>query len=52
MRRAIREFGEKLRGKDAGLFYFAGPGVQVRGRNYLLPTLVQATRSGEVVPMQ
>ena len=28
MRRAIREFGEKLRGKDAGLFYFAGHGVQ------------------------
>jgi uncharacterized caspase-like protein len=37
MRRAIREFGEKLRGKDAGLFYFAGHGVQVRGRNYLVP---------------
>lgn len=37
MRRAAREFGEKLRGKDAGLFYFAGHGVQVRGRNYLVP---------------
>jgi len=37
MRRATREFGEKLRGKDAGLFYFAGHGVQVRGRNYLVP---------------
>ncbi|PWB63408.1 MAG: peptidase C14, partial [Betaproteobacteria bacterium] len=33
MRRAIREFGEKLRGKEAGLFYFAGHGVQVNGRN-------------------
>ena len=37
MRRAIREFGEKLRGKGAGLFYFAGHGVQVNGRNYLIP---------------
>ena len=37
MRRAIREFGEKLRGRDAGLFYFAGHGVQVKGRNYLVP---------------
>jgi uncharacterized caspase-like protein len=37
MRRAIREFGEKLRGRDAGLFYFAGHGVQVRGRNFLVP---------------
>jgi uncharacterized caspase-like protein len=37
MRRAIREFGEKLRGKGAGLFYFAGHGVQVNGRNFLIP---------------
>src|SRR5512139_1222232 len=37
MRGAIREFGEKLRGKGAGLFYFAGHGVQVNGRNFLIP---------------
>ena len=37
MRRAIREFGEKLRGKGAGLFYFAGHVVQVNGRNFLIP---------------
>jgi uncharacterized caspase-like protein len=37
MRRAIREFGERLRGKGAGLFYFAGHGVQVNGRNFLIP---------------
>ena len=40
MRRAIRDFGRKLRaaGKDAvGLFYFAGHGVQSQGDNYLVP---------------
>jgi hypothetical protein len=35
---AIRDFGRKLRDKrGAGLFYFAGHGMQVAGENYLLP---------------
>ena len=34
---AIRDFGRSAAGADAALFYFAGHGVQVRGRNYLLP---------------
>ena len=39
MKRAMLEFGRSLRtGVDAGLFYYAGHGVQVRGENYLLPT--------------
>jgi hypothetical protein len=33
----IDEFGEKLKGADVGLFYFAGHGVQVKGLNYLVP---------------
>jgi uncharacterized caspase-like protein len=37
MRRAIRDFGERLRQNGAGLFYYAGHGVQVRGRNFLVP---------------
>ncbi len=40
MKRAINRFGDELEkmGKDAvGLFYYAGHGVQVAGRNYLLP---------------
>ena len=46
LRRAIRAFGEKLRtGGGVGLFYFAGHGVQVRGRNYLIP--VGATIASE-----
>lgn len=38
MRRLIREFGEKLEAaKGVGLFFYAGHGVEVRGRNFLVP---------------
>jgi uncharacterized caspase-like protein len=37
MKRAIREFGSKIRGGGVGLFYYAGHGVQVKGVNYLIP---------------
>ncbi len=37
MKRAIDEFGAKLQGKDVGLFFYAGHGVQVNGANYLIP---------------
>jgi len=34
---AIRQFGNKLYKGGIGLFYYAGHGVQVKGRNYLVP---------------
>jgi PQQ-dependent catabolism-associated CXXCW motif protein len=34
---AINAFGQELRNGGVGLFYFAGHGVQSRGRNYLVP---------------
>lgn len=38
MKQLIREFGQRLRtGGGVGLFYFAGHGVQAKGRNYLIP---------------
>jgi Tfp pilus assembly protein PilF len=37
MEETIREFGKQLRSGGVGLFYFAGHGLQVKGRNYLLP---------------
>ena len=37
MKLAIRSFGRKLRSGGVGLFYFAGHGAQVRGKNYLIP---------------
>jgi WD40 repeat protein len=46
---AIRAFGDQLRGGGAGLFYFAGHGVQIGGRNYLIPVGSKIEREDEVV---
>ncbi len=35
--RALGEFRRLLKADGVGLFYYAGHGLQVRGRNYLLP---------------
>ncbi len=37
MEESIRYFGKKLRSGGVGLFYFAGHGLQINGRNYLIP---------------
>ena len=37
MTRAISQFGRTLLTGSVGLFYFAGHGVQVRGKNFLIP---------------
>ena len=37
MKRAIDNFGERLRGYDVGLFYYAGHGIQYKGQNYIIP---------------
>lgn len=46
LERRIGEFADALAGADAGLFYYAGHGVQVDGRNYILP--VDARLDGAV----
>lgn len=38
IKEAIDVFGIKLKGQDVGLFFYAGHGLQVKGRNYLVPT--------------
>ena len=48
MHRAIREFGKKLSSAEIGLFYYAGHGVQVGGRNYLVPTDADIREEDEV----
>jgi hypothetical protein len=45
MNRAIAQFGEKLNANTIALFYYAGHGMQVRGKNYLIP--VDAAISAE-----
>ena len=51
MKRAIQEFGTRLEkgGAEAiGLFYYAGHGVQLNGRNYLIPTSARIEREADV----
>jgi uncharacterized caspase-like protein len=51
MKRAIREFGQKLREtgpQGVGLFYYAGHGVQVDGENFLLPIGAEIEAEGDV----
>jgi len=45
---AINEFGKKLRSADVGLFYFAGHGMQIKGRNYLIPVGVGVETESDV----
>lgn len=44
---AVRQFGDALEG-GVGLFYFAGHGVQVKGRNFLVPVDADINREDEV----
>jgi uncharacterized caspase-like protein len=37
MGKFLRRFAKMLQGADAGLFYFAGHGLQFQGQNFLLP---------------
>jgi hypothetical protein len=48
MRRAILDFGTRLREGGVGLFYFAGHGLQVNGRNYLVPVDAVIASEAEV----
>lgn len=45
---ALREFGDRLRGGGTGLFYYAGHGMQIKGRNYLIPVGASIEREDEV----
>ena len=48
MHLALREFGDRLGRETLGLLFFAGHGVQVRGRNYLLAVDADIVREDEV----
>ncbi|MGH9203212.1 MAG: caspase family protein, partial [Vicinamibacterales bacterium] len=39
----LREFGRQLAGAEAGLFYYAGHGLQVDGKNYIVPIDAELT---------
>ncbi|MBI9084218.1 MAG: SUMF1/EgtB/PvdO family nonheme iron enzyme [Desulfobacterales bacterium] len=48
MEGAIRQFGRDLLKGGLGLFYFAGHGMQVDGRNYLIPVDAQIETESDV----
>lgn len=37
LEQAVKRFGDQLQGAKVGLFFYAGHGLQVSGRNYLIP---------------
>lgn len=54
MKRAIKDFGQKLSQGGVGLFYYSGHGIQANGRNFLIPvdapdTLQEATLEFDTV---
>ena len=48
MEDTIREFGRKLDRADVALFFYAGHGLQVGGRNYLVPIDAKLERPGDL----
>jgi formylglycine-generating enzyme required for sulfatase activity len=48
MKKDIQAFGQKLLKGGIGLFYYAGHGMQVNGRNYLIPVGAQIEHEKQV----
>ncbi len=49
MREATRRFADKLGSSDVGLVYYSGHGVEVKGKNYLIPVNADIKSEYEVV---
>jgi TPR repeat protein len=45
---ALQDFSNQVLGADVALFYYAGHGVQVAGRNFLVPVEANPTRESDV----
>ncbi len=48
MNRAIAQFGSRLTADTVALFFYAGHGIQVRGKNYLIPIDAQIESENSV----
>lgn len=48
MRAAVRDFSIAMEGAELALFFYAGHGIQVAGRNYLLPVDADVEREADV----
>jgi TPR repeat protein len=45
---ALQKFGDQAQGADVDLFYYAGHGVQVRGKNFLAPVEASLTKEADI----
>ena len=48
MKKAIDDFGLKIKGNDVSLFYYAGHGIQAKGFNYIIPVDAQLKTEEQV----
>ena len=48
MKQAIDDFGRQIKNGGVGLFYYAGHGIQVNGRNYLVPVNAKIDTEADV----
>ena len=48
MQRVVRLWGDDLAKGGVGLFYYAGHGMQVKGKNYLVPVNAEIDREDEI----
>ena len=45
---ALQKFGNQVLGADVGLFYYAGHGLQIDGKNFLVPIEANPTKEADV----
>ncbi len=48
MEQAVQGFGQRIRGADVALFFYAGHGVQVDGANYLVPVGADVSAKSQI----
>lgn len=48
MKRVINSFASKLKSNDIAVVYYAGHGVQYKGKNYLMPTQANAIKGAQL----
>ena len=48
MEKKVNEFENKLKSGGVGFFYYAGHGLEVKGKNYLIPSPAKISKENEV----